>query len=66
MGYLLIVLATPTIVLGAMNLYQALTGRRLSKRPSVRSDAEVRRQSAIAAALLLLLGGLAVALVVTS
>ncbi|GAB1644429.1 hypothetical protein KRMM14A1259_48520 [Krasilnikovia sp. MM14-A1259] len=40
-----------------LNAYQAITGRRLSKAPSKRDDATMRRQSAIAA---LLLGTLAV------
>ena len=40
------------LILGGLNLYQAVTGNRLSKRPSVRSDAVMRRESAIAGAVL--------------
>jgi hypothetical protein len=43
------------LALAALDGYQAVTGRRLSKRPSRRTDEEMRRQSAIAAVLLTLL-----------
>jgi hypothetical protein len=46
---MLSIVALGTLVLGGMNLYQAVTGKRLSKKPSTRSDAVMRRQSAIAA-----------------
>jgi hypothetical protein len=37
------------------NAYQAITGRRLSKRPSRRSDEQVRRESTVASAFLAIL-----------
>jgi hypothetical protein len=40
----------------ALNAYQAATGKRVSKRPSRRTDAEMRRQSALAAIVLGVLG----------
>lgn len=46
-------LAVASLTLGGMNIYQAVTGKRLSKRPSTRSDAVMRRQSAIAGTALL-------------
>jgi hypothetical protein len=51
----LFMVAVPALILGGMNLYQAVTGKRLSKKPSVRTDAVMRRQSAIAATVLLVL-----------
>lgn len=53
--------ALACLVLGGMNLYQAITGRRLSTRPSTRSDAVVRRQSTVAGTVLVALGILLVA-----
>jgi hypothetical protein len=47
-----------------MNLYQAVTGRRLSKAPSRRTDDQMRRQSAVAAAALLGMSSLVLTLVV--
>jgi hypothetical protein len=58
MSYLNLVVLAGALALGLMNAYQAVTGRRLSKRPSVRSDRQMRRQSAIAAVVLI---GLALA-----
>ena len=40
-------------VLGSLNAYQAITGRRVSKKPSQRTDAQMRQQSAVAAVALL-------------
>jgi hypothetical protein len=54
--------ALGALVLGGMNLFQAVTGRRLSKRPSRRSDAVMRRQSAIAGTALVTMAVLLVAL----
>ena len=59
-----IVIALLGLLLGSANAYQAVTGRRLSKTPSVRSDYEMRRQSTIAASILLPLTLLLVALVI--
>ncbi len=39
----------PVFLLACLNAYQALTGNRISKQPSRRSDEEMRVQSAIAA-----------------
>ena len=50
------VVALAALTLGGMNLFQAVTGKRLSKKPSTRSDAVMRRQSAIAGAVLVVLG----------
>ena len=58
MGYLNVLVLLAALALGLMNAYQAVTGRRLSKRPSVRSDRQMRRQSAIGAVVLI---GLALA-----
>jgi hypothetical protein len=55
MVVLLFAVSLPTAVLASLNGYQAVTGRRLSKSPSRRDDATMRRQSIIAA---ILLGGL--------
>jgi hypothetical protein len=41
--------------IAALDAYQAITGRRLSKRPSRRSDEQMRKQSAIAAVMLTVL-----------
>lgn len=38
--------------LAGLDAYQAITGRRVSKRPSQRSDQQMRRQSAMAAIVL--------------
>jgi dolichol kinase len=43
------------LVVAALDGYQAITGRRLSKRPSRRSDEQMRKQSAIAAVVLTVL-----------
>ena len=43
------------LAIAALDGYQAITGRRLSKRPSRRSDEQMRKQSAIAAVVLTLL-----------
>ena len=48
-----LIVALAALVLGGMNAYQAVTGRRLSRRPSTRSDQQMRRQSAIAAVVLI-------------
>jgi hypothetical protein len=40
------------LVIASLDAYQAITGRRLSKRPSRRTDEQMRRQSAIAAVVL--------------
>ena len=53
MSLLKVMVLLGALVLGLMNAYQAVTGRRLSKRPSVRADGQMRRQSAIAAAVLI-------------
>ena len=52
--------------LAAADAYQAVTGRRLSKRPSRRTDQQMRRQSAIAAALLILLGVIEIVILVSN
>lgn len=49
----LILLAMATAILGSLNAYQAITGRRVSRKPSVRTDEQVRRQSAGASVVLL-------------
>lgn len=51
-------------VLGSLNAYQAITGRRISKKPSVRTDAQMRRQSAVAAIVLLGMSALIVTMIV--
>jgi len=51
--FLACLVALPALVLGVMNLYQAVTGNRLSKKPSTRSDSAMRRQSAIAGTVLI-------------
>jgi hypothetical protein len=66
-------LSPPVVALGiavlmsgsvaGMNAYQAITGRRLSKAPSKRDDATMRRQSAIAAVLLGTLAVLGIAFI---
>jgi hypothetical protein len=61
-GALFLFLALLAGLLGSANAYQALTGQRLSKRASVRSDELMRRQSAIAAAVLVPLALLVMAL----
>ena len=48
-----LIVALAALMLGGMNAYQAVTGRRLSRRPSTRSDQQMRRQSAIAAVVLI-------------
>jgi hypothetical protein len=40
------------VVVASLDLFQAVTGRRVSTKPSKRTDSEMRRQSAIAAAVL--------------
>jgi hypothetical protein len=55
------VLIGACLLLAALNAYQAMTGRRVSKRPSQRTDRQMRRQSAIAAVALGVLGILALA-----
>ena len=47
--------ALACLALGAMNVYQAVTGKRVSKKPSSRSDAVMRRQSAVAGTVLVTL-----------
>ena len=44
------------LALGALDGYQAVTGNRVSRRPSRRTDEQMRRQSAIAAAVLAPMG----------
>ena len=44
------------LFVAGVNAYQAITGKRVSKRPSRRTDQQMRRQSAIAAVVLGLLG----------
>ena len=53
------VLIAACLALAVLNAYQAITGRRVSKRPSQRTDEQMRRQSAIAAMVLGILGLLA-------
>ena len=43
------------LLIASLDGYQAMTGRRLSKRPSRRSDEQMRKQSAIAAVVLTVL-----------
>ena len=61
-----IVFGAVGLVVGGMNLYQAVTGSRLSKKSSLRSDETMRRQSAIAAAVLLPLAVLCILLALLS
>jgi hypothetical protein len=49
------VLVVFMLAIASLDAYQAITGRRLSKRPSRRSDQELRKQSAITAIVLTLL-----------
>jgi hypothetical protein len=49
------------LAIGGLDGYQAITGRRLSKRPSRRTDHQMRVQSTIAAVALVFVGGLALA-----
>ena len=53
MSYLL---AFASLGLAGLDGYQAITGKRVNKRPSRRTDAQMRRQSAIAAVVLGVLG----------
>lgn len=53
---LVIAVAALCFLVGGLDACQALTGRRVSKRPSRRSDEKMRRQSAIAAVVLGALG----------
>jgi threonine/homoserine/homoserine lactone efflux protein len=46
-----VILLIVAIVICVLNGYQAVTGRRVSRRPNRRSDHQVRVQSAIAAVL---------------
>jgi len=62
---LLSAVALGGLVLGGMNLYQAVTGKRVSKKPSTRSDAVMRRQSAIAAPVMFACTALTTAMVGT-
>jgi len=55
----LVLLALAVYVVAAVDAYQAITGRRVSKRPSQRSDQQMRRQSAIAAGVLAVVATLA-------
>jgi hypothetical protein len=48
----LVLLLLATAALAMADGYQAVTGKRLSKRPSRRTDDQMRRQSAIAAIVL--------------
>lgn len=52
MELLLALVLVLAVVLAIADGYQAVTGKRLSKRPSRRTDEEMRRQSAIAATVL--------------
>lgn len=61
-GLLLRIVSAPCLVLAGLNAFQAITGRRLSKAPSRRDDHTMRRQSAVAAGVLGIVGLLAVAL----
>jgi hypothetical protein len=56
---LLAVALAGCVALGLADAYQAVTGKRLSKRPSTRTDEQMRRQSAIAAVVLISLAALA-------
>lgn len=49
---ILTVVSAVGLVVAALDGYQAVTGRRLSKRPSRRTDRQMRVQSAIAAIVL--------------
>ena len=51
-----LVIATLTLALAAVNGYQAVTGKRVTSKPSRRTDEQMRRQSAIAAVVLGVLG----------
>jgi hypothetical protein len=53
MRLLLLFAAMPVLVVALLDLYPAVTGRRVSKKPSRRTDAEMRRQSAIAGVVLM-------------
>jgi hypothetical protein len=64
MNYVLIIALVGCIALAGADAYQAVTGRRLSKRPSRRTDEVMRRQSAIAAAVLAGLGLVLVGLLI--
>ncbi|WP_412735981.1 hypothetical protein [Krasilnikovia sp. MM14-A1259] len=61
-GLVLRIASALCLVLAGLNGYQAITGRRLSKAPSRRDDRTMRRQSAVAAVVLGIVGMLAVAL----
>ena len=55
--------STACVFVAVLNAYQAVTGRRLSKAPSRRDDATMRRQSAVAAVLLGVAAALGLAVV---
>jgi hypothetical protein len=59
----LMVVIAVCLVVAALNAYQAVTGLRVSKRPSRRTDRQMRVQSAIAA---IVLSAMSVGLVVLS
>ena len=50
-----LLIVVPAVVVGAADAYQAITGNRLSKRPSVRTERRMRVESAIAAVVLIAL-----------
>ncbi len=50
-----LLIVVPALVVGGADAYQAVTGHRLSKRPSVRSNRRMRVESAIAAVVLIAL-----------
>ncbi|RHA39942.1 hypothetical protein [Cellulomonas rhizosphaerae] len=56
------VLALAALTLGGLNAFQAVAGKRLSKEPSMRSDAVMRRQSATAGVVLVALSVLLMAM----
>ena len=61
---LLLIVMSGAFVIASANAYQAITGNRLSRKPSRRSESKMRRQSTIAAVTLGLAGiGLLVLLV---
>ena len=52
----LLLISIAVLAVGGIDGYQAVTGRRVSKSPSRRTDEEMRKQSAIAAVVLFVVG----------
>lgn len=63
MNFTFVAVLFGVFLLAILNGYQALTGKRISQRPSRRSDEEMRMQSAIAAVVLGIVGILGVLVV---